>query len=102
MAYDLSFSEEFFFAEGEPYDRADHAVNSEGQPVSVWSALALMPDEEWAEMVCDVFAWDGDPEHFPPEEVLEKLRNTDTCSNLNSPVEVWIDEEGDYTVKVWE
>lgn len=102
MAYSLSFSEEFFLAEGEPYDRSDRAVNSEGKPVSLYSAICMMPDEQWKEIAADLFNLKGEPGLLAPEAVFEMARETGTCSNLNSPVEVWIDSDGEYRVKVYE
>ena len=40
--------------------------------------------------------------NLDPRTVLEKVRETDTCSNLDSPVHVWIDEEGFYGVDVYD
>jgi hypothetical protein len=101
MTYSLGFAPDFFLAEGEPYDRSDRAVNPKGQPYSVWSAIHMMPDDRWAEMAKEVFGLD-DPDFLEPETVLDKIRETDTCSNLTVPVTVWIDEEGYYTIDVYE
>ena len=101
MSYELSFSPEFFFAEAEPYDRSDHAVNAKGEPVSVWSAIHMMPDDKWIAMCEDLFPGIN-PEIVSPDAVLMKIQDTNTCSNLNSPVRVWIDENGDHTVEVYE
>lgn len=103
MSYSLGFSPEFFLAEGEPYDRSDLALNAEGKPVSVYSALCKWQEdspEEWAELAKDVF--DCKPEFLSAETVLEKIQETDTCMNLSVPVRVWIDSEGDYSVEVWD
>lgn len=100
MSFSLSFSTEFFLAEGEPYDRHDHAVNASGQPISVWSALLMMPSEAWTELAREVFGCA--PELLAPETVLDKIQETDTCSALTVPVRVWIDSDGDYFIDVWE
>lgn len=99
MAFSLTFSPEFFLAEGEPYDRADYAVNSDGKPVSVYSALCMMPADEWESIASDLFGLTH--EMLTPEAVLDLIRETDTCTDLTSPVEVWIDAEGDYRVLVY-
>lgn len=99
MNYDLNFSPEFFLAEGEPYDRVDHAVNADNRPISVYSAVTMMDEDEWASLATDVFGCK--PEHLTAETVIDKIRETNTCRNLNSPVEVWIDNEGSYVVRVW-
>lgn len=35
-------------------------------------------------------------------DVLDKVRETNTCSNLTVPVRVWIDPKGDYTLTIYE
>lgn len=103
MSYSLGFSADFFLAEGEPYDRSDLALNADGKPVSVWSAISHMKEKnpiEWAGLAREVF--DCAPEFLSEEIVLDKIRETDSCSNLSVPVRVWIDAEGNYSVEVWE
>jgi hypothetical protein len=34
--------------------------------------------------------------------VMDKIRETNTCGSLSSPVDVWIDEEGYFTVDVYD
>jgi hypothetical protein len=104
MAYSHSFSPEFYFAEGEPYDRSDNAVNSKGQPISLWSALNMLKEsdpENWKCICIDCFPatnW----EHVTVESILELAKQVDTCSNLDTPVHVWIDCLGYYTVDVYD
>lgn len=104
MAYSHCFSPEFYFAEGEPYDRSDNAVNSKGQPVSLWSALNMLKEnepEKWKWICLDCFPaikW----ELVALESIFETAKNTDTCGTLSSPVDVWIDPLGYYTVNVYD
>ena len=70
------------------------------EPESVAEALAAMPEEEWGVMCRDLFP-DDDTEDISVTEVLELVRKTNTCSNMDTPVEVWIDENGYHTVRVW-
>lgn len=103
MSYSLSFSPEFFLAQGEPYDRSDLALNAEGEPYSVYSALCLMRDKrpaEWNRMAKDLWSCPG--KCLDPETVLERIQETDRCGTLSVPVDVWIDSEGHYTVEVYE
>lgn len=103
MSFSLSFSPEFYLATGEPYDRADLALNADGEPYSVYSALSLMQlkrKRDWHRMAKDVFDCSGDD--LSPETVLDKIHATDTCGQLHNPVDVWIDSEGHYTVDVHE
>jgi hypothetical protein len=99
MAFSLSFSPEFFFAEGEPYDCDPQPSD---RPVSVWQAIISIPEERYAEMASEIFGLDDHPEFLGPETVMEKIQETDTCTDLRSPVEVWIDPDGYYTVFVYD
>ena len=93
MAFDLSFAAEFFIG---PYD-FDTAPND--PPTSVYQALQAMSAELWAEMCEEVFPG-IDPDFIDCNTVMDKIRETDTCTDLRSPVEVWIDREGYFTVEV--
>jgi hypothetical protein len=42
------------------------------------------------------------PEYLIPETVLERVEQTNTCGTLESPVDVWIDEAGDFTLNIYE
>jgi hypothetical protein len=100
-AFELSFSPEFFFAEGEPYDGGPDVPTR--RPISVWSAiesLRLGDPERWATMAQEVFG--VDPQYLTPETVLEKVQETNTCGTLSSPVDVYIDPEGYFTVRVYD
>ena len=99
MAFELSFSPEFFLNEGEPYDCDTEPSD---RPTSVWQAIISIPEERYAEMARKVFGLDDHPEFLGPEAVLEKIQETNTCTDLRSPVEVWIDPEGYFTVKVYD
>jgi hypothetical protein len=100
MPYDLCFSPEFFFAEGEPYD-CGPTVEFKERPESVWQAILNIDDEDWDDMARNLFNLKSG-KYLSPESVLDMIWATDTCSNLGSPVEVWIDPEGDYRIKVYE
>ena len=94
MAYSLSFSEPFFCN-----DEID-SIRSSEQPTSVYQAILSIQDHEWNQIAFDVFG--VDPEHLDPMAVLDRIRETNTCSNLDSPVRVWIDKEGVYDVIVFD
>lgn len=100
MSYELSFSPEFFFGEAEPYDGGE-ARNSKGQPTSVWRALHDMPEEDWCDM-CEHLFPGVLPKFVEMESVMDKVRETNTCSNLSVPVRVWIDPDGYYCVEVYD
>ncbi len=103
MSYSLSFSEEFYTDETFPYD-----TKKSKRPTNVYQAIISMPVSEVRQMAKDVFGIKEDrfgywyhSESFG-SDVLDKIRETDTCSNLDSPVRVWIDPEGNYSVLVYD
>lgn len=101
MSYELSVSPEFFFAEGEPYDGGPELPTD--RPISVWSAIESMRLKDpraWDELARDVFGIAG--ELLPAESVLDKIEETKTVANLDSPVRVYIDEECCYWVEVYD
>jgi hypothetical protein len=106
MSFELSFSPEFFLAEGEPYDRSDMALNRKGLPTSVWSAIGHMFEsdkDKWRAMAADLFELKGkDADLLMAEAVLDMVEATNTCTDIRAPVEVWIDPKGDYRLKVYE
>tara|TARA_R100000656_G_scaffold104176_4_gene76410 strand:- start:5693 stop:6250 length:558 start_codon:yes stop_codon:yes gene_type:complete len=101
MAFDLSFGHEFFMLPGELYDGAEYPHGDE--PYSVLGALRALDDETWRDIAMDIFGMGDDmAEHLNVESVLTKIRETNTCTTLGpGPVSVWIDEEGFYTVDVY-
>ena len=98
MAFSLSFADAFYMIEGDDELSPD---DMEGRtPVTVYQALLAMDDETWEEMAKDVF--NCDPDCLDRDMVIEKIRETDTCSDLTSPVSVWIDDEGNFTIEVYD
>ena len=51
-------------------------------------------------MANDIFQCE--PEYLDLESVLRKIEKTNTCLNLDSPVEVCIDPDGEFTVLVYD
>ena len=96
MAFDLSFSPEFFTG---PFDLDGGEFNKE-RPTSVYQAIQAMDDERFEEMAREVF--DCEPDFVDIEMVLSQIRETNTCRDLRSPVEVYIDEDGYFSVEVYD
>jgi hypothetical protein len=105
MSYDLSFAEDFF--DNEDSDRPSR------RPTSVMQALESMAKfekDQFDEMIGEVLGAQYKEVHGGNKpvgetvymELMDKVRKTNTCSNLNSPVEVWIDEDGNYKVDVYD
>jgi hypothetical protein len=100
MSFSLTFSPEFFLAGGEPYDSNREPTT---RPTSVWQAIETMRvfrQAQWADMARGVFKCES--RFLTPEAVLERIQETNTCTDLSSPVEVWVDSDGYYTVLVWD
>jgi len=93
MPYELSFTEDFF---GDPYAEQEKSR----RPTDVCQALFSMPRRRWNRMCRDVFGCK--PEYVDLDTVLLKIFETNTCSGGSSPVGVWIDDEGYYTVDVFD
>lgn len=104
MSYQLCgmFSPEFYFAEGEPYDRCTPLTKAERKrPRSVWQAIEILAEDEsrWDALARDVFQIEG--RFLTPESVLDKIQETDTAESIGNPARVRIDPEGDYTIEVY-
>ena len=97
MAYDLEFSPEFFALPGELYDGSEYPHGD--TPYSVLGALRSMSDDQWESLAIEVF--ECPPEYLTVETVMDQIIETNTCANLHSPVEVYIDVEGYHTVEVY-
>ena len=94
MPYALSFSEDFF-CNGNPEE-----VRPSDWPTSVYQAILSMSQAKWNEIAREVFHVESN--RLDPLTVLHRIRQTNTCSNLESPVQVWIDREGFYELLVYD
>ena len=78
------------------------------KPQSVLEAADAMTEEQRIDLGREVFGYDGETAQIWATtesfawDVLEKVRETDTCSDLRSPVSVWIDPEGFFTLEVYD
>ena len=101
MSYSLSFSNEFFADETCPYD-----TEPSDRPTNVYQAIVSLPKAIKVEIAREVLKLEHPVMAINTEsfdwEVLDKIRETDTCGTLSSPVDVWIDSEGWYTVDVYD
>lgn len=97
MTYSHSLSARFYVDEGDdelaPKDFATGRL-----PATVHQAIIAMPEEDYQTMCREVF---GRPD-VDVDEILAKIEETDTVGDLSSPVDVWIDEEGFWTLDVYE
>lgn len=101
MAFGLSFSDSFFKQEGDDNIDPENAESEIGNPTSVWQALMLKTESEWEEIAKEVFDLNSGDD-LDCDMVMDKIRETDTCTDLSSPVHVYIDEEGYYAVDIYD
>ena len=97
VSYSLSFSPDFFWGNrpGEPDD-----LQPSDRPTSVEQAIRSLCEDVWERLAREVFG--SEPEYLDVETVLRRIKETNTCSNLDLPVNVWIDSDGEFTVLVFE
>lgn len=96
MSYELSFAPEFFYGDGDvPFEE----LPASDRPTSVAQALMSLSEATWAALARDVF--DVEPQQLDLATVLDHVLTTNTCRNLDPPVEVFLDAEGFYTVLVY-
>jgi hypothetical protein len=79
MPYPLIFTEEFFMG------AATLEPPVKDKPKSIFEALEVMPEDEWEEMCNHLFP-KVHYEMIDIEDVMDLIKATDTCSNLDSPV----------------
>ena len=95
MPFSLSFSPEFFLGTDEP-----EMIERSNRPLSVLQAIVSLTEEQRAEIAREVFGCET--EELSAELILERVQKTDTCTDLSSPVEVWIDDEGFQSLLVYD
>lgn len=96
MAFELSFAPEFFVG---PHDLEGVEFDKE-RPTSVYQALSVMPEAEWNAMAEEVFC--VPPDELEIDRVMDEIREVNTCRDLRSPVEVYIDRDGWHSVLVYD
>jgi len=94
MSYALSFAERFY------YPKDVEQVKTSEQPTSVYQAVLSLSKEKLTAIAREVF--DVNPQYLDAEMVMDKIHQTNTCTTLSPPVAVWIDEEGDFQVQVYD
>lgn len=102
MAFSLSFSESFFTGDCDIYD-----IKPSERPTSVLEAIASMDAYDHDNFVAmEKKLFGVDIVDYTPEtfyyDVLEMVRKTDTCRDIRCPVTVYIDNDGNYTIDVYD
>lgn len=97
--FDLGFDETFFMGEG--YSLDGPYPDRSGEPQSVLQALLSLDDSEVAE-IREALSMEPETSYDGfVAKALRAVRETDTCRDLSSPVEVWIDPQGYHTIRVY-
>ena len=97
VAYPLTFTQEFFW--NDEHD-AVSPHKPKTRPTSVEQAVSQLSNETWSTIAREVFHCE--PEYLNIETVLKKIVETNTCLNLDPPVEVYIDADGEFMVLVYD
>jgi hypothetical protein len=74
------------------------SIGPSERPISLYQAIVSIENETWRDLARHVFG--VAPDRLTVDTVLLKALATDTCDNPVSPVDVWIDPDGFYTVFV--
>ena len=99
MSFSLSFTEEFYTGEGYSYDEPPPESET---PTSVLQALVSMHPDDCAEYCRSVVKVEPD-DSTAYRAAIKYIRETvDTCTDIRSPVEVWLDPDGFWTVLVYD
>ena len=102
MAFELSFAEDFFSGTESPEN-----IDVTERPTSILQGLVSWyynDIETFKEMVKEVLNFNV-PDYLPerlPYALLDKARLINTCTSLESPVSVWLDDGGYYTIEVYD
>jgi hypothetical protein len=102
MAFSLSFAPDFFKREGDDDLTPENIESNIGKgPTSCYQALLLKTEDQWNEIAREVFGLDNGDD-LDCDTVIDKIRETNTCGDMGSPVDVWIDDEGYFTLDVYD
>ena len=93
MSYALSFAPEFIWGKV-PVEK----MKPSDRPTSVYQAILSLTDEQWASLARDLFGIE--PNDLDVEMVIQRVTETNACRSLDAPVEVWIDQDGFFSVLV--
>ena len=94
MSYALCFAPEFFWGKV-PVEK----MKPSDRPTSVYQAILSLTDEQWVALAREEFGIE--PNDLDVETVIQRVIETNTCRNLDPPVEIWVDQDGFFTVLVY-
>lgn len=92
-----SFPPEFWRIED-----GEYVLNLKKFPITIEQALWEISTEDWDKMIKSLFFGSYQPESsVGVEQVMDIIKETNICTNLDFPVEVWIDKTGNFKIKVY-
>jgi len=94
MSYALCFAPEFFWGKV-PVEK----MKPSERPTSVYQAILSLTDNQWAALAREEFG--VEPNDLDVETVMQRVIETNTCLNLDPPVEIWVDQDGFFSVLVY-
>lgn len=100
MSYSLSFSEEFYYANDEG-ESGELQRNIDGKPFTLHSAVRMMPADDFRG-ACKAAGIDPYTESAVHDLIEHARRTVDSCATIGVPVEVYLDVDRDFSVKVYE
>lgn len=101
---------ELWYGDGEPHDPDVRILDERGRPASLWSAVLLMPRDEWAVMARQLWRLrTADVRLLMAEAVIARIMETDIAraeswaheGDPSGRVTVWVDEERRHSATVW-
>ena len=95
MGMCLSFGDSFFTGDHETYD---YPAKSD-RPTNVLQAIMSMSDEEYSECCKEIGL---NPETCEPYDIIDVIKETDYCDGPETPVTVYIDSEGYFTLTIYD
>ncbi len=101
MSYSLSFDDKFFTG------TAGEDMVPSDKPTSVRQAALSLDARTRLDILFDVFNMENETAEIVSDDdfmqlVEDRIKQTNTCTDLSSPVSVWIDAKGDWTLEIYD
>lgn len=87
-----------WYKNGEPNNRV------EKNPTSIWAAVHNIRKNNpllWLS-ICEKFFGFIDTYELKESDIMSLISDTNVCTNLDSPVTIWIDPDGEFSIKLYE
>jgi len=101
MSFDLScLSHEFIVGHYDFDNCFDYPIE---KPKSIYQTVnnLFLDKKEWARMVGWAFGEETNPDTITINNVMDQIEIVETVDNLDTPVRVWVDSGGWFTIEVY-